>query len=57
MNGGSSEDRAAYLFPPEQKMPPGQTLRVHFGAIPNPLPAMPAGTTDLWTGSHIGGTA
>ncbi len=47
---GSVEDRAAYLFPVGQTLAAGQTLRVHFGATPSPLPATPANSVDLWTG-------
>ncbi len=50
VNGGSVEDRAAYLFPMNQRLAAGQKLRVHFGATPSPLPTPPANSTDLWTG-------
>ncbi len=50
VNGGSIEDRAAYLFPMDQTLAAGQKLRVRFGAVPSPLPATSTNTTDLWTG-------
>ena len=47
-NGGSIEDRAAYLFAMDQTLAAGSKLRVHFGGA-NPLPAAPGDGTDLWT--------
>jgi hypothetical protein len=58
LNGSSREDRAAYLFPAGQTIPPGQKLRVFTGLQPATLPVIPAGTTPIWTGGgqYIGGT-
>ena len=58
-NGGSREDRAAYLFPPDQRILAGRKLRVYFGAVPTPHPPMPAGTTAIGTGQrhYIGAKA
>jgi endonuclease YncB( thermonuclease family) len=59
-NGGSLENRAAYLFPTGTSVAPGQTLRVQLVTARPPVP--PADTTNLkrlWTGmdGFVGTTA
>lgn len=59
-NGGRIENRAAYLFPMDTRIAPGQTLRVQLTAEPPPvLPADPGGLTRLWSGrdGFVGATS
>ena len=56
-NGGSVEDRPAYLFPADTRIASGQRLLVHFGPTPATPPPTPTGSSRIWTGEaqFIGG--
>jgi hypothetical protein len=49
VNGGSIEDRAAYLFPAETRLAAGRKLRVHFGGGATQPTGTPEGVTRIWT--------
>ena len=45
------DERARYLFGPEQSIPARSRLLVHLGRTPDYLPPAPAGASWLWTGA------
>ena len=49
VNGGSTEDWAAYLFPADTTLAAGRKLRVHFGGGATPPQGTPDGVTRMWT--------